>query len=207
MKIAQLERDYNLTDPKVADDILARYMEVYDAITAGTARIRYIDGDRKGSIAIPVFRHNGEYRPKVEAKRRYSGDPLTYDIGHCYFFCDATWEGRKNKVQVTMPSREVEVLLGYEGPTIWEKFDAKAAKVELLKNPDQKDIYGKVLSIGDPVLYINARYGSRMVLTEGKIVEFKVSVDSSGHTFATIIESLTGEQSSLQYPEDMVYKK
>lgn len=38
---------------------------------------------------------------------------------------------------------------------------------------------------------------NRMVLEEGTITEF---------TFATIIESKTGEQSSLQYPESMVYK-
>lgn len=123
-------------------------------------------------------------------------------------YCIATWDGRRNKVKVTVPNHyePAEILLDYDGPTIWEKFDAKAAKEELLKNPDQKDIKGNVLSVGDRVLYINARYGSRMTLDEGKIVEFAASVNSKAHAFSTIIESDTGEQSTLQYPESMVYK-
>jgi hypothetical protein len=89
---------------------------------------------------------------------------------------------------------------------VWEKFDAKAAKDEILKNPDQKDINGRVLSIGDRVLYINARYGSRMTLDEGSVTEFLVSANSKGHAISVVIESKAGEESNLQYPESMVYK-
>jgi uncharacterized Zn ribbon protein len=101
---------------------------------------------------------------------------------------------------------ETEFLIDYGGPTVWKKFDAKAAKNEILKNPDQRDINDNVLSVGDRVLYINARYGSRMTLDEGTVLEFLASVDSKGHSITTVIESKTGEQSSLSYPESMVYR-
>jgi hypothetical protein len=86
-------------------------------------------------------------------------------------------------------------------------FDAKAAKAEILKNPDQKDINGKVLGVGDRVLYINARYGSRMILDQGTVKEFLAAANSKGHSIATVITSEDGgEESSLQYPESMVYR-
>lgn len=198
-------------DQDAAQAALGKYQEVYDAIVAGTACIRFIDGDRKGSIARvcpdPAYDHLPSRRPVIGYRHPNSWDrEVNQQIDNTYMWCLATWDGRKNKVKVSLPDRDIEVLLDYDGPTVWEKFDAKAAKAELLKNPDQKDINGKVLSIGDPVLYINARYGSRMTLEEGTITEFAASVNSRDHSFATIITSKSGEQSSLQYPESMVYK-
>ena len=197
-------------DAAAAQAALENYQAVYDAIVAGTACIRFIDGDRKGSIARvhldPAYDHLPCRRPIIEYRQpSYWDREANQQIQHTYIWCVATWDGRKNKIKINVPNDEIEVLLEYDGPTIWEKFDAKAAKADLLKSPDQTDINGKVLSIGDSVLYINARYGSRMTLEEGKIVEFAASVNSKGHTITTIIESLSGERSSLLYPEDMVY--
>ena len=199
-------------DQAAAEAALETYQEVYDAIEAGTACVRFIDGDRKGSIARvqfdPAYSHIPKNRPVIGYRRSsYYGDrAANQEIEHTRFWCVATWDGRKNKVKITLPEYESEILLDYDGPTIWEKFDAKAAKEDILKNPDQKDINGNLLSIGDPVLYINARYGSRMTLEEGKVKEFTVSVNSKDHTITTVIESKTGELSSLQYPESMVYR-
>lgn len=198
-------------DAEAANAALAQYQTVFDAVEAGTACVRYIDGDRKGSIARvkldPAYAHLPRRRPVIEYRSyRYRGDDADQQIANTHFWCVATWDGRKNKVKVNVPSHEIEVLLDYDGPTVWEKFDTKAAKEDILKNPDQKDINGNLLSIGDPVLYINARYGSRMTLEEGKIKEFNASVNSKDHTITTVIESKTGELSSLQYPESMVYR-
>lgn len=187
---------------------LEEFQAVYDAIATGRACIRYLDGDRKGSVARLAF--SDQYknaRPQIGHSSRSWSRDVTHQIDYQYIYCVATWDGRRNKVQ--LPGGYIdpaEVLIDYDGPTVWEKFDAKAAKAEILKNPDQKDINGKVLSVGDRVLYINARYGSRMTLEEGKVIEFAASANSKAHTITTIIESQTGEQSSLQYPESMVYK-
>lgn len=197
-------------DLKEAEAILIEFQAVYDAIDAKTACIRYIDGDRKGSIARVSF--SDKYRPQARPEityNPYSGSwnkSLTKMIAGDHFYCTATWDGRRNKVQASFPNREIEVLLNYDGPTVWALFDAKAAKAEVLKNPDQKDINGEVLAVGDEVLYINARYGSRMTLEKGTVLEFAVTANSKSHTVATIIGSKTGEQSSLQYPESMVCK-
>lgn len=194
---------------KVAVAYLKELTAVYDAMEAGTLYCKYLDGDRKGSIAR--VKHDPSYskhRPKIDYKRYGRNDDRKYDFHHDYFTGICTWDGRKNKVKVCFPIsyEPLELLLDYEGPTVWEKFDAKAAKEQVLKNPDQRDIDGNVLSIGDSVLFINARYGARMTLTRGKIKEFNVVANSKSTTVTTIIESDDGARSELAYPEDMVYR-
>lgn len=216
MKVIDLENTFSYgfdpaTEQEKADAVLADFREVYDAILAGTAYARYTDGDRKGSIVKITFDEAFQTHKRPDFGKRYSGwrsAPNAKEIINDRFYCIATWQGRRNKVKVSIPNRyeKIEILLDYDGPTVWEKFDAKAAKADLLKNPDQRDINGKLLSIGDRVLYINARYGSRMTLEEGVVQEFVASVNSKTHSFATVIQSKTGEESSLQYPESMVYR-
>lgn len=210
MKVIQLQNRFsNGFTPEQAEEAeanLAEFQAVYDAVVDGKAFIRFTDGDRKGAIArLAIDPAYNTHRPTIGYRATYWNDKNNRQLEHTYIWCVATWDGRKNKIKVSVPDREAEILLDYDGPTIWEKFDAKAAKETLLQNPNQTDIKGNVLSLGDPVLYINARYGSRMTLEEGQIVEFLVSVDSKSHTFTTVIESQTGERSSLQYPESMVY--
>lgn len=193
-----------------ADAILAEYIKVYEAIGEGRVCIRYLDGDRKGSIARVHFSEKYKRHDKPAIVHRYAQwrAKNTKEFKNYYFRCTATWDGRRNKVQVIFPNHYVdaEILIDYEGPTVWNLFDAKAAKNEILKNLDQKDIDGNILSVGDKVLYINARYGSRMTLDRGTIDEFKVVANSSKHTITTIIKSVSGEISSLHHPENMVYR-
>lgn len=210
MRVLSLSNPYcngfkNENDP-VALAYLEQLKEVYAALNAGTLYCRFIDGDRKGSIARletepgcqndePGIYHS--YSFTRNSNWRFESD---------YFSTICRWDKRKNKVKLFLPHRDVELLLDYDGPTVWEKFDANAAKQEALANPDQYDIDGNLLAIGDKVLYINARYGARMVLSHGTIVEFKAVANSYGTTITTIIESEAGEKSELLYPEDMVYK-
>ncbi len=180
----------------------------YAALHAGTLYARFISGDRTGSVV--KLTHNPAYRHQEEPGIRYSPvsfrDGPWYRFENEYFFCVCSWDDRRNTVKVNFPNRVIELLLNYDGPTVWAKFDAKSAKEKVLQNPDQKDIDGNVLSIGDKVMYINARYGSRMGLERGTVKEFKVVVNSHTTSISTIIENVTGELSTLSYPEDMVCK-
>jgi uncharacterized Zn ribbon protein len=193
-------------DDPVALKYLTDLTAVYESLNAGTLYCRFFDGDRKGSIA----RLSVEPGVRNEAPvigHRYGGawQGKAFAIHNHHFYTVCSWTGRKNKVKVSFPNHEAELLLNYEGPTVWEKFDAKAAKEEALKNPDQRDIDGNVLNVGDRVLYINARYGARMVLTHGTIKEFKAVADSKGVTITTIVEDEDGELSAMLYPESMIY--
>lgn len=203
------------TDP-VALEYLENLKEVYSALKAGTLYGQFIDGDRKGSICkltappfVPdPYHDNKTDEPHIGYRSRYwPSDKNSYQFKNEYFHhLTCTWDGRRNKPKISLPDRDVNILLDYDGPTIWEKFDSQAAKDEVLKNPNQEDIDGNILEVGDKVLYINARYGYSMSLDRGTIKEFKVVADSRKTEISTIIESNEGEQSSLSYPERMVWK-
>ncbi len=199
---------FSKEDDPEALEYLDSLIKVYEALENGTLYCRYIDGDRKGSIArlIRDPQYRVDEKPTIGYGYRGYRDGPQFTIRNNRFHVISTWDGRKNKVKESLPHREAELLIGYEGPTVWEKFDAKAAKEEILKNPNQKDIDGNVLAIGDKVMYVNARYGSGMVLTRGVITEFLASVNSQGFSITTVIESKDGEISNLSYPENMVSK-
>ena len=176
-----------------------------------TLYIKFIDGDRKGAIAkvIPQY-PDRKYPCEISYSPGYSSwDKKRYKFHNEHLFGYATWADikRKNKVQVFRPNRDVVFLPNYTGPSVWALFDHKAAKAEALKNPDQTDIDGNVLAIGDPVIYINARYGSGMELCHGTIKEFKASVDSRKKEIWTIVTSTEGVESKISNSSYMIYKK
>ena len=117
---------------------------VYEALNNGTLHCRFTGGDRKGSIA-KLSPEPGAPNEAPVIGHRYSGvwNGRAFTIRNDYLYTICSWAGRKNKVKVSFPHHEAELLLGYEGPTIWEKFDTKAAKEEALKEPDQRDIDGR----------------------------------------------------------------
>lgn len=193
---------------------LDKLREVHSELLKGKLYVRFTDGDRKGSIARleldPAYR-GGDKVPCIDRTyRHYSSDGPTYEIRNGMFNCIARWDKRSNKPKVPLgySNSEMEVLIGYDGPTIWEKFDANAAREKLLENPDIRDIDGKKVEVGSKVMYINARYGDRLTLCHGTVDEFRVSVDSKGHSFATIVvEDGTTTESSLRHPESMLWVK
>jgi hypothetical protein len=183
---------------------------LFEKAANGTLYVKFIDGDRKGSIARVQIdsAYNHHHAEISEVRRYYSNSEQQFEITNAWFCCIAKWDKRKNSCQLMLPNPNVIFLPNYKGPTIYEMFDKKAAKEELLKNPDQRDIDGEPLSVGDKILYINARYGSGFVLNHGVIKEFKVSADSKGHSFTTIVKSDNGdEESSISYPSQMIWKK
>jgi hypothetical protein len=184
-----------------------------DQAINGTLYVKFVSGDRKGSIAkvvIDVEEHPyNKCNAEIEQCRTsWFRDTVQYQIENTYFYGTAKWDKRKNSCKIFFPDRDTVFLPNYEGPTVYEMFDKKAAKEELLKNPDQHDIDGKLLAVGDKVLYINARYGSGFGMCHGTIKEFKVVADSSGHSFTTVVQ-MDGEDqlSSISNPSEMVYKK
>lgn len=200
----------NENDP-VALRYLEQLKEVHNALHAGTLYIRYVKGDRAGSIAHvkpdPAYSKANDREPAIRFNRSFS-NKSDFRFENDRFYVIATWDGRRNQVKESLPfyNQEIEILLDYDGPTVWQKFDAKAAKEEVLKNPDQKDIDGNVLNIGDRVFYINARYGSGFGLERGTIKEFKAVVDSKSTTISTIVVNDQGVESKLNYPESMTCK-
>jgi uncharacterized Zn ribbon protein len=196
------------------DDPEARaYCEALNALFEqalnDTLYVKFVDGDRKGSIAR--FQVNTGYKHEPAAVRqsyaRHSNNTL-YEIDNGWFYGDAKWDKRRNSCQIMLPSPELVCLPNYQGPTIYQMFDRKAAKEALLEKPDQRDIDGNVLAVGDEVIYINTRYGSGTTLCHGTIKEFKVAADSKGHAFTTIVQNRDCEEvSAISYPTQMIWKK
>jgi len=198
-----------------AVDVAAnRFVEERNAllerVEAGDLYIKFIAGDRKGSIArlIPDTIKN---RPsKIITRMSTFSDGRNYRIEDDRIYCVAKWDKRSNKVRLNLPNRDVIFLPNYEGPTVWCLFDKKAAKVEALANNPQKDIDGEILNVGDQVLYINTRYGQGSSLCHGVIREFTAIVDSRSTEIFTHIENLdvqNGEMSKVSYPHMMIWKK
>lgn len=197
-------------DP-VALDYLGKLKAVKEALGSDRLYCRYVDGDRKGSIAKltpdPNYSHIEDRMPEIRYSSYRSQNGPWYQFENDMFFMIATWKGRKNKVKESWSYySQFEFIIGDDIDTVWCKFDAKSAKEEVLKNPDQKDIDGNILNVGDKVMFVNARYGSRMVLERGTVKEFKVVVDSKKTSISTVIENGEGVLSTLSYSEDMVCK-
>ncbi|AGR48113.2 hypothetical protein SmphiM12_481 [Sinorhizobium phage phiM12] len=205
----RLERVYYITgkdDPKALAYIEA-HNALLDQMLNGTLYIKFVDGDRKGSIAKIKPRYEKVNKAAIRSSSSFYD--RSYSLENDYFFVVASWDRRKNKVQLTLPSRDVIFLPNYKGPTVYELFDSKAAKQAALENPDQYDVDGKLLNIGDKVLYINARYGSAFQLCHGAIREFKAVVNSKTKTITTIVQNDAdfSELSAIASPHLMIYKK
>ena len=207
----------NKDDP-AAVEYVRLFNEAVRQLREGKLYVRFKSGDRAGSIArltpdIKGYEKNAAKDIEILHCTIYRFNPkATYDFSSSYVYAVCNWDGRKNKVKLYLPHPEVEILLNYDGPTFWAKFDAKSAKEKALQNPEQYDIDGNLLNINDKVLYINARYGSGMELCHGVIKEFTASVDSKRTEIFTIVRSdeSTDEReilSKISNPSCMIYKE
>lgn len=192
-------------DPEMLD-YLSKVKEIYDALIAGRLYIKYVEGEREGSIAKvePNPKFHAPSEPSIESSWNYRGGCWRFKNDR--FYTIATWKGRRNKVQANLPDREIVFLIGDDIETVWCRVDLSELKAEIQKNPEQVDIDGNNLAVGDKVFYINARYGSRMTLARGTVKEFKVVVNLNKTEVTTVIESDDGELSSISYPESMTCK-
>ena len=210
-------KEFNLKSPylngfKDQDDSALAYVNAYnsifDLISDGKMYVKFIKGDRAGSIAKVKFSEKVKNQEKTKIISFRSNFDWRFRFSESYFYLTCEWDKRSNKVQLQMPNYEAVFVLDYEGPTVWSLFDVKKAKAEALNNLDERDIDGKLLKVGDKVLYINARYGSGFTLNHGEIVEFKAVVDSKKKVITTVVK-LDGSEmlSSIHQPENMVFLK
>lgn len=192
-------------DPEILE-YLDKLKQVYTAFIAGRLYIKFVEGDREGSVAKVEANPNYNEPKEPLIQSSYSGRQSCLRLYNNRFNAIATWKGRRNKIQIVLPDREAIFLIGDNIETVWCKVDYSDLKAEIQKNPEQVDIDGTTLAVDDKVYYINARYGSRMTLSRGKIKEFKVVVNQNKTEITTVIEAEDGELSSISYPESMVCK-
>jgi len=180
--------------------------------------IKLTKGDRKGTIAKFVL--DPEDIPKGAETRvqRVYYDRKKYEVryeidGYC-FRGRLIWDGRRNKIQMTLPDYYTGAhwLKGYAGPTVYERLDKKKVAKKAIESIPQKDIDGKVLKVGDKVLYCNIRYGGGTVLCKGTVKEFKAKVgvgynDKVRKQVFTIILNEDGEEQSKIESSDCMIKK
>ena len=121
------------------------------------------------------------------------------------------WDKRRNRIKWHTYDH-CEYLRDYDGPTVWKKFDKKAAAKKLLKENDILDREKQVLKVGDRVIYINARYGSGACLDRGTIEEIKFNVQKSTYfnkeqyQVHVIIKNDNGQKSDIKNPQLSVIK-
>lgn len=175
-----------------------------------------VSGERKGSIAY-IQGTDTDYRQEeveVRNSRDYYGFPREERyITRVYndsIYCILGWDGRRNRVKWATYSGTV-YLPNYTGPTIFEKFDKKAAAAKELEQQTVIDRDGNELAVGDRVVYINARYGCGASLDRGTVTEIKANVkfihgDVKGSTIHVMIDNDDGQKSDIREPQLSVLK-
>lgn len=176
----------------------------------GYCYVKVKTGDYKGSIAKfkPIVPIQGDHNLAFHGDRLYRRGIST---GRKQFFHinrlilgRLSWKGRRNNPKFTLAHEHCEVLLGYEGEEIFEKFDPKLAaenmKIEVF------DIDNKPLAEGDTVLYINARYGQATTLCHGVIKRFQ-AYPKLNLVSVFVANDETGVESECKYPHSQIFKK
>jgi uncharacterized Zn ribbon protein len=184
-------------------DRLERGNRVYVEITAGERKgaIAYIELDDRSCNRRPRIRH---YSDTYRFGRNDDPDHGVAQLADDSINCILRWDGRRNRVKWAT-YKDTTYLRGYEGPTVWAKFDKKRAAEEVLGKTKVVDRYGRKLKKGDRVLYINARYGCAAQLDKGVITEIKAAVklhsDSRYESIHVHINNDVGEHSEICSPE------
>lgn len=189
--------------------IIQVFKEIRNKIKDGDrVYIGYPDGERAGSIGyIKKLECDVE---KIVPSVNYSAIGYRmYDGGgwRCYpgFHAVLAWDKRPNKLKCYI-GHDMVYFPDYGGPTLWEKFDKKAAEKKATEAVVVKDREGNVLEVGDPVIYINSRYGSGARLERGIVsdIKVKVRVQRRGDysELQVIVQNTKGvEESKIRNPE------
>jgi len=196
-------------DPELLSTV-ATFRDLHLALKSGEkVFIEFLDGDREGSIAelqlSSKFKNHDE--PRVRTIYGYYQHDKTRYEPDCTIYGQLKFTGKSHRPdQDIRPGSHVVWIKGYKGPTVWKKFDAKAAKEEILATEDQCDRDGSPLAVGDHVIYVDLAYGSGARIERGTVKEFKVSVDSSRHTVYTLVENVDGHVMKTEKPEQLLLK-
>lgn len=167
--------------------------------------IKILAGDYAGSIARLIDASNSTTVLTKRHRHDSSAPPQYSAHTHGRF----VWDGRKNNIQANIHGNydpKFAYMRGYEGPTVFEKFDAKKVREEMIANADVRDIHDHKVEVGDEVAYINARYGSGAQLEIGTVDRFEATANSYSRSLYTIIKNGKGEESKLQFPDKQLMK-
>lgn len=197
------------------DEIIATYTDLKERWKAGERiYVGFTTGERKGSIAYikEVSTNEDNMIPTIHSNTRYSARAWgpAWRHGHVGWTVRLAWEGRRNQINGSLAYDRLVWFHDYEGPTVWKKFDKKAAEKAATEAAVIKDRDGEVLKEGDRVLYINARYGSAAQLDRGTIKSMRVKVQKRGEReyqqLELVIDNDEGEQSKLTSSSGAVLK-
>ena len=216
MEIISLKNPYpngvDVGKEHLLEPFLCILREIRSKILSGErVYIRITAGERKGSIAYiekldpdhnndaPTITHNRYFR---EPNSRINNSSLNVIL---------RWDKRRNRIKWSTYNN-CEYLRDYTGPTVWEKFDKKAAEKKLMEETDISDRDGTILKKGDRVLYINARYGCGASLDRGTIEEIKFNVQKTEYqdreytSVHVIIKNDDGSKSDIKSPQLSILK-
>ena len=194
------------------DEIVRVFKEIKHKIKDGDrVYIGYPEGERAGSIGyIKKLECDVE---KIVPSVNYS--PYGWQLDgawrcHPGFHAVLAWDKRPNKLKCYI-GHDMVYFPDYEGPTLWEKFDKKGAEKKAMEAVVVLDREGNVLEVGDPVIYINSRYGSGSRLDRGIVSDIKVKVRVQRRGDYTelnvIVQNADGaEKSKIRNPEYYILK-
>jgi len=138
--------------------------------------VRFIAGEREGSIAFikKILDHGCR---KSMRSGLFSTDREIWPEYSFTLDAQLGWDDRKNVAKVKFfdhyASYQLELLLDYNGPTVWKNSDLKNEAAIALKNDPPADMRGRIIKENDKVVFINSRYGSGAELDYGVVNEIK----------------------------------
>ena len=196
------------------DEIVQAYNDMHQKLKNGErVYIGFMEGERAGSIGYihELFALECDVKAQVNTsfQRGYNGEDVHLSRLNAGFWITLAWDKRRNKLKEYV-GRGMCYFPEYEGPTVWEKFDKKAAEEAALMKIKVKDRDGNKLSVGDSVIYINARYGGAAQLDRGTVSEIKMKIQKNrtktSGTLNVKIDNENGEVSVITGPEKSVLK-
>ena len=156
----------NSEDTEVIDAMLKIYVEMEQLFEKGEPiYLEWLTGPRCGSISRLVS-HKSYKQTFANARLSTRMFPI---------YGSAKWDDKSHKPDCTVYFRgDFAWLKGYDGPTVWKKIDLTDEYKELKDNPNQRDIHGNTIAVGDKVYFCNMAYGQGSTLMVGKIADFHV---------------------------------
>jgi len=187
------------------EKVYIQYSENHAKRPNSIARVKKITGD---AYSIEEKEH---YRNRWDDGETYMAKIITYGEIKLHLVWDDNKRTGSFPVSYYDNHSDFFYLPNYDGPTVFTEFDpADYAKKNDLA---PRDRLNNILTIGDTVIYNNARYGSGSCLDFGNIVNIKykpvksdsIIVEVIVETIA-IIEGVRVQQSIIKHPSSSIMK-
>lgn len=194
------------SETKVLESIHQELLDDYDK-NGGFIYVKIPKGQKAGSIAKLVSKEPPSFKKHRQSYSHRDPDGPKYNVWIKYSG-NLRWTGRSNKPKGNI-AYDCNWLKDYDGPTVWKSESADDVRARVLETP-LKSVTGEHIKVGDKVLYINARYGSGMRLSFGKITKIDAEYHSYDNTASPYVvvtnDSNPLEESRINNPEEFIYK-